>query len=85
MNLSLILSLRQFFDKFDVIRLELTESMQKSIAKYRIRKVNEQNRNQQRTTTSLTMTITKTKTKSSIIIIHVHENDEQSQFLMIIF
>ena len=85
MNLLLTLSLKQFFDKFDVIRLKLTKNMQKFIAKYRIRKINEQNRNQQKTTTLLIMTITKTKTKSSIIIIHVHENDEQSQFLMIIF
>ena len=85
MNLSLILSLRQFFDKFDMIRLKLTESMQKFIAKYRVRKTSEQNRNQQETTTSLIMTITKAKTESSVIIVHVHENDEQSQFLMIIF
>ena len=85
MNLFLILSLKQFLDKFDVIKLKLTESMQKSIAKYRVRKTNEQNRNQQKTTTSLIMTITKTKTKSSIIIVHVHENNEQSQSLMIIF
>ena len=46
MNLFLILSLKQFLDKFDVIKLKLTKSMQKFIAKYRVRKTNEQNRNQ---------------------------------------
>ena len=85
MNLFLILSLKQFLDKFDVIKLKLTKNMQKFIAKYRVRKTSEQNRNQQETTTSLIMTITKTKTKSSVIIVHAHEDDEQSQFLMIIF
>ena len=85
MNLFLILSLRQFLDKFDVIKLELTKSMQKFTAKYRIRKTNEQNRDQQKTTTSLIMTITKIKTELSIIIVYVHENDEQPQSLMIIF